>query len=99
MRIFRPWLVATVSGLALGKLLLSVSPQNAWDEFEYLESMPRAAVYDSRDESPGVGDLSPAAASVAVTLDELGGASFSQTPDVNILLPVVERDNARDNAP
>jgi hypothetical protein len=99
LRIFRPWLVATVSGLALGKLLLSVSPQNAWEEFDYLESMPRAAVYDARDDGAAGSDASPAATSLIVTLEELGDASASEVPDTNILLPVVERYNEQQSAP
>jgi hypothetical protein len=94
MRILRPWLVATVSGLALGKLLLSVSPQNAWDEFDYLEATPRAASYDTKTESPGMDVPFSDAASLVVTLEELGGAPFSEAADINTLFPVVERDNA-----
>ena len=101
LRILRPWLVATMAGLALGKLLLSVSPQNTWDEFDYLEAMPRAAVHDAREDGPAGGDSasSPAAASLIVTLEELGGAPVSQAPDATILLPVVEHYDEEDNAP
>jgi hypothetical protein len=34
-----------------------------------------------------------------VTLEELGGASASEVPDTNILLPVVERYNEQQSAP
>ncbi len=92
LRVFRPWLVATVFGLALGMLLLSVAPRSSWDEYEYLQSMPRAAVYDARDEGPARGDPSPAAA-VTGALEELG-APVSPASDLNTLSSALEREVA-----
>ena len=47
LRIFRPWIVATVGGGAFGVLLLALSPQPLAEENGYAEFAPRAAVYDA----------------------------------------------------
>jgi len=59
-RVFRPWLVASASGLALGLLLLSASSEIAWEESDYLSAMPRPAVHDRADQPPLTDPFTPA---------------------------------------
>lgn len=69
MRIFRPWLVASATGLLIGILLLAVTPEPQSEVNSYAESAPRAAVYDPRGETLTTDPFAPAP-SLAAPPDE-----------------------------
>jgi hypothetical protein len=74
-RVFRPWLVASVFGLALGLTLLNM--QSAEAPGSYSEPAPRAAVYDE-----------PAAVSTVAAVPSVEAAAVSEpalTPLVGLV--------------
>ncbi len=88
MRVFRPWVVASVAGAAFGALLLTLPPPSETESF-YPEFAPRAAMSDARAESPARADLSESVTSAgklaestapAATDTELLPADFERVP-------------------
>ena len=76
LRIFRPWIVATVGGGAFGVLLLALSPQPLAEENGYAEFAPRAAVYDA----PSTAGLVPDPFAPAPSLSAPGAARGAAAP-------------------
>ena len=69
MRVFRPWIVASVAGTTLGILLLSLTSESQIEQSSYIEAAPRAAVYDPRAETSLSADPFAPAASLAAPPD------------------------------
>jgi|GEM_PF-4216107 hypothetical protein len=88
MRILRPWLVASASGLAIGVVLLQFSADpNADLGDNYTEIAPRAAVYDYRPEAQPSTDPSDSASLLVPSPDEPwpGAIESAMPPQVSSL--------------